>query len=95
MKVIKRNGSTQQFDWDKIEVVLQNAFKAVNKEFTNDIFNDIVDVWLFDYDGEVNLCDATTDEVAQVVWMNREQISDLHEQKMFVGTLEYFFTEVK
>ena len=43
MKVIKRNGSTQQFDWDKIEVVLQNAFKAVNKELTSDIFNDIVD----------------------------------------------------
>lgn len=70
-------------------------FTKVRKVMEGKIFNDIVDVWLFDYDGEVNLCDATTDEVAQVVWMNREQISDLHEQKMFVGTLEYFFTEVK
>ena len=44
--------------------------------------------------GEVNLSDATTDEVVQVAWMNREQIKDLKEQKILVGTLEYFFTEV-
>ena len=54
MKVIKRNGSVQQFDWDKIEVVLQNAFKAVNKELTSDIFNDIVDELYFgDKDGNM------------------------------------------
>lgn len=35
-----------------------------------------------------------TDEVAQVAWMNREQIKELFEQEVFVGTLEYFFTEV-
>jgi 8-oxo-dGTP pyrophosphatase MutT (NUDIX family) len=69
-------------------------FTKVRKVMEGKIFNDIVDVWLFDYDGEVNLSDATTDEVAQVVWMNREQIRDLHEQKLLVGTLEYFFTEV-
>lgn len=56
--------------------------------------NDIMDVWIFEYDGEVNLKNATTDEVAQVAWMNREQIKELFEQKMFVETLEYFFTEV-
>ena len=37
---------------------------------------------------------ATTDEVAQVAWMNREQIKELFENNMFVETLEYFFTEV-
>ena len=72
----------------------QVLFTKVRKVVEGKIFNDIVDVWLFDYDGEVNLSDATTDEVAQVTWMDREQIRDLHEQKMFVGTLEYFFTEV-
>lgn len=69
-------------------------FTEVRKIMEGKIVNDIVDVWLFDYDGEVNLSNATTDEVAQVAWMNREQIRDLHEQKMLVGTLEYFFTEV-
>ena len=58
------------------------------------VVNKIVDIWLFKYDGEVDLSNATTDEVAQVAWMNREQIKELFEHNMFVETLEYFFTEV-
>ena len=42
---------------------------------TRKIFNDIMDSWLFDYDGEVDLGNATTDEVEQDTWMNREQIN--------------------
>lgn len=53
-----------------------------------------MDVWLFEYDGGVDLGNVTTDEVVQVIWMTRAQIKELFEQKMFVGTLEYFFTEV-
>ena len=49
---------------------------------------------LIDYDGEVDLGNATTDEVAQVAWMNREQIKELFDANMFVETLAYFFTEV-
>ena len=56
--------------------------------------NKIVDVWLFEYDGEVDLGNATMDEVAQVAWMNREQIKELFEHNIFVETLEYFFMEV-
>ncbi len=58
------------------------------------IVNKIVDVWLFEYDGEVDLGNATTDEIAQVAWMNREQIKELFEANMFVETFEYFFEEV-
>ena len=58
------------------------------------VVNKIVDVWLFEYDGEVDLSNATTDEVAQVAWMNRSQIKELFDTDMFVETLEYFFTEV-
>lgn len=46
------------------------------------------------HDGEVDLGNATTDEVTQVAWMNREQIKELFDANMFVDTLEYFFTEV-
>ena len=53
-----------------------------------------MDVWLFEYDGEVDLGNATTDEVAQVAWMDRKQIKELLDADMFVDTLEYFFTEV-
>ncbi len=33
-------------------------------------------VWLFEYDGEVDLSNATTDEASQVAWMNRSQIKE-------------------
>ena len=75
---------------EKGQVVLSDIKKI---EFGK-VANKIVDVWLFEYDGEVDLGNATTDEVAQVAWMNREQIKELFEQEVFVGTLEYFFTEV-
>ena len=58
------------------------------------VVNKIVDVWLFEYDGEVDLSNATTDEVEQVAWMSRSQIKELFDANMFVETLEYFFTEV-
>lgn len=72
----------------------QVLFTKTRKIIEGKIFNDIMDVWLFEYDGEVDLGNATTDEVAQVAWMNREQIKELFDANMFVDTLEYFFTEV-
>lgn len=72
----------------------QVLFTKTRKIIEGKIFNDILDVWLFEYDGEVDLSNATTDEVAQVAWMNQEQIKELFEHNMFVETLEYFFTEV-
>ena len=49
---------------------------------------------LFEFDGDVDLGIASSDVVAQVAWMNREQINELFDANMFVDTLEYFFTEV-
>lgn len=56
-------------------------------------FNDIVDVWLFEYDGSVSLEQATTNEVAQVVWMSKAQIKDLFNVGKLVHTLKYFFED--
>ena len=56
-------------------------------------FNDILDVWLFQYDGDATLNNATTDEVKQIVWMDKNQILDLLKQNELVDTLKYFFTE--
>ena len=72
----------------------QVLFTKTRKIIDGKIYNDIMDVWLFEYDGEVDLGNDTTDEVAQVAWMNREQIKELFDANMFVDTLEYFFTEV-
>ena len=75
---------------EKGQVILSDIKKI---EFGK-VVNKIVDIWLFKYDGEVDLSNATTDEVAQVAWMNRSQIKELFDANMFVDTLEYFFTEV-
>jgi len=59
----------------------------------NDVkFSDIVDVWLFEYDGPVSLERATTREVAQVAWMTRKEIQALFDEGRLVHTLGYFFT---
>lgn len=54
--------------------------------------SDIVDVWLFAYDGPVSLEQATTKEVVQTVWMSKEQIKELYDTGKLVHTLGYFFT---
>lgn len=54
-------------------------------------FSDIVDVWLFEYDGPVNLETATTKEVAQTVWMKKTEIKRLFDNGDLVNTLGYFF----
>lgn len=66
------------------------VFSRVRKEIGGKTFNDILDVWLFDYDGAVDLKNSTTDEVAQTVWMTREQIKTLFNDDRLVKTLEYF-----
>lgn len=57
-------------------------------------FNDILDIWLFRYDGEVTLENATTDEVAGVKWMTPPQIQQLLDTGKLVDTLSYFFTKI-
>ena len=75
---------------EKGQVILSDIKKI---EFGK-VVNKILDVWLFEYDGERDLSNATTDEVAQVSWMGRSQIKELFDANMFVDILEYFFTEV-
>ena len=47
MLVIKRNGTTQEFSWDKIYNVISKAFQAVDKPFNNDIYESILDELYF------------------------------------------------
>ena len=54
-------------------------------------FPDILDVWLFKYDGDVTLEKALTDEVMQTFWMTQNQIKDIFDSGNMVPTLEYFF----
>lgn len=54
-------------------------------------YNDIMDVWLFEYDEDLHLEAATTDEVAACKWMTVSEIKKLYEEKRLVQTLDYFF----
>jgi len=58
-------------------------------------FSDILDVWLFSYDGPVSLEQATTKEVAQTAWMTKEQIRELFDTGKLVHTLDYIFTTLE
>lgn len=70
------------------------VFSKVRDKINGERFADILDVWLFFYDGPISLDAATTDEVAQCRWMNAEQIRELADSGKFVKTLDYFFTEI-
>ena len=51
----------------------------------------IVDVYLFEYDGEVDLCNATTDEVIESKWLTYDEIVELKREDKLVYILDYFF----
>ena len=50
--------------------------------------NDINDIYMFSYDGPVLLSEALTDEVAEVKWMNREEILALHQRGDMVSVIK-------
>ena len=67
------------------------VYSVVGRVVNGVKFRDIVDVWLFEYDGPVSLEQATTKEVAQTVWMTKKQIQELFDTGKLVHTLGYFF----
>lgn len=68
--------------------------RSVVRDRVNGVrFADLLDVWLFSYDGEVSLEKATTREVEQVAWMTKDQIHTLLDTGKLVPTLRYFFEE--
>lgn len=67
------------------------VFSQVRKTVDGEKYNDILDVWLFEYDGEIPLEEATTNEVAYAAWMNLEQIKRLQEHQCFMKNMDYFF----
>lgn len=70
------------------------VYSEVRKTFKGIKFNDIMDAWLFEYNGEVNLKNATTDEVRDFKWMTRDEIKELYNTGELIDTLGYFFNEI-
>ena len=71
--------------------LLFTKLRGTDDKYGSKKFNDIMDVWLFEYDGDLHLEDATTDEVADCRWMTVSEIRKLYEDNKLVQTLDYFF----
>ena len=59
--------------------------------------NDINDIYLYEYNGDVNLELATTDEVADFKWMTKDEIIELFRKREVVTgikDLSYFVNDV-
>ena len=70
------------------------VFSELRKELDGIVFNDIKDVWLFNYDGEVNLKNATTCEVESAKWMTTDEIYELYNSGMMVSKRTDCFNKV-
>lgn len=70
------------------------VFSKVRKIVGGDKHNDILDVWLFSYDGEADLGKATTAEVAQIKWADIGEIRNMFDENKFVRKLDYFFDKI-
>lgn len=71
------------------------VYSNVRKIYNGKKFNDIMDAWLFEYNGDVDLKKATTDEVKDFKWLKKEEVLELFKTKELVQTLEYFFEEIE
>ena len=71
--------------------LLFSKIRGTDVKYECKAYNDIMDVWLFNYSGEVQLEAATTSEVADCKWMTVSEIRKLYEEKKLVQTLDYFF----
>ena len=76
---------------DLTEYMLKPVFMQVRKEVNGLKFNDILQVWVVDYDGLVDLNNATTNEVEQVRWLYFDEVQKLFNSGEFVFSLDYFF----
>ena len=66
-------------------------FSKIRNDYDGKKFRDIMDVWLFEYDGDIDLKRASTGEVAASKWMTKDEIRNLYDSGKLVRTLDYFF----
>ena len=76
---------------EEVGVDLSNIKGTIIHTEKREKFHDIMDAWLFNYDGEVDLNKATTNEVCEVKWMSLDEMKNSYENGEFVPTLKYIF----
>ena len=78
---------------EEVGVVLSPNRRKIVKTMLREHLQDIVDVWLFEYDGKVDISKASTKEVVQAHWMGIEDIRALADKGELQRNLLYFFDE--
>ncbi|MGN0587637.1 MAG: DNA mismatch repair protein MutT, partial [Oscillospiraceae bacterium] len=56
--------------------------------------NSIHDVWLFDYDGDITIENASTKEVERAEWLSADEIKSLLDSGKMVETLRVPFEKI-
>lgn len=67
------------------------VLSQIREKMNGKALQDILDVWLFDYEGEPHLDLAECNESCACRWMSVEQIRRLYDQDQFVKALDYFW----
>jgi len=70
------------------------VFEKVRGVIDGKRHNDIAHIYLFHYEGEVDLSNAESDEVCETKWLNVNQIKRLCDNGELVPTLTYFFEKI-
>lgn len=73
------------------EKSLKTIYTAVRKEYMGKKYNDILTAYIVDYNGDIDLTAATTDEVSEFMWLDLEAVKKLQDEKTFVPSHEYIF----
>ena len=74
---------------EEVGIDLANIKGTIINNKLRESFHDIMEAWLFNYDGEVDLLNATTKEVCELKWMSLAEIKELLDKGEFVPTLAY------
>lgn len=78
---------------EEVGIDLTNIKGKFITSFVRKEFQDIVDVYEFEYNGIITFNQATTDEVEAVKWATKEEIYKLFKEKKFMPTLKYFISK--
>ena len=75
---------------EEVGIDLTNASGKLLFTQVRENLKNIMDVYEYEYNGEISLDNATTDEVCDMKWVTKEEIKKMLENGVFVKTLKYF-----
>ena len=81
--------------FEEVGIDLSHTKGKFITSFVRTDYQDIVDVYEFNYDGEADLNKATTDEVIETKWVTKEEIENIFNEGKLMPTLKYFINRIR